>query len=74
MKNARPWDLLNPEKKNVPDHIYNERYTICKNCEFFIDITKQCKKCMCFMNFKCSLSNAFCPEGKWEVYLEKESK
>ena len=40
----------------------------------FIKKTKQCKKCMCFMNLKCALVFAFCPENKWEAYKEEEVK
>ena len=73
-RNAMPWDLLNPNRKHVPEEVYSERYEICKSCEFFIKKTKQCKKCMCFMNLKCALVFAFCPENKWEAYKEEEVK
>ncbi len=42
-----------------------EKYEICKKCENFISLTKQCKICMCFMPFKVKLKMNPCPEGKW---------
>lgn len=73
-RNAMPWDLLNPFVKYVPEEVYDNRYEICKNCEFFIKVTKQCNKCMCFMKLKCAYSHAYCPENKWEAYKEEEVK
>ena len=39
-----------------------ERYAICKSCPNFIDLTKQCKLCGCFMFIKCRLPNMQCPD------------
>lgn len=65
-KNARPWDLFNKKIGRVHKNIANERLDICKECPFFIKLTKQCTKCGCFMPEKVKLSNAFCPIHKWE--------
>jgi hypothetical protein len=73
-RNAMPWDLLNPNRKHVPEDVYSERYETCKSCEFFIKPTKQCSKCLCFMKVKCALTFAFCPENKWHAYTEEENK
>lgn len=61
-----PLSLLNPNTKTVDDIKHKERYDICQNCEFFIPLTKQCKKCGCFMNVKTKLHAAKCPMAKWE--------
>ena len=62
---TRPWDFLNPNVKYSPDEIANARYEMCKACPEFINITKQCKKCGCFMAAKTRLESATCPIGKW---------
>jgi hypothetical protein len=73
-RNAMPWDLLNPNRKHVPEDVYSDRLDICKSCEFLIKPTNQCSKCLCFMNLKCALAFAFCPENKWDAYVEEENK
>jgi len=70
MRNAMPWDLLNPNIKYVDEETYDNRYSICQNCEHFINLTKQCSKCFCFMNVKCAMDHAFCPEKKWGNFPE----
>jgi hypothetical protein len=62
---ARPWDLINTNTKYVDEDIANQRYNICKSCPEFINLTKQCKKCGCFMSVKTKLENSKCPIGKW---------
>jgi hypothetical protein len=62
--NAKPWDILNPDKKTSED-IYNNRMDICNNCEYLINMTKTCMKCGCFMTIKTKIDNAYCPIGKW---------
>ena len=61
---TRPWDMLNSEGKTT-DAIAQERYDMCLGCEHLIKLTKQCKKCGCFMNLKTKLAGAECPVGKW---------
>ena len=63
--NVKPWDLLNPNKPRSLDEIAEERFSMCKGCEHFIKLSKQCKKCGCFMNLKTKLEEATCPIGKW---------
>jgi hypothetical protein len=62
---TRPWDLLQPGSKTT-DEIANQRYDICKACPEFINMTKQCKKCGCFMSLKVKLADAACPIDKWQ--------
>jgi len=64
MKTVRPWHLLN-SSNYVDDQVSSARYEICLACPELIDLTKQCKKCGCFMAAKVKLSNATCPLGKW---------
>lgn len=42
-----------------------ERYNVCKNCPFFYNVLKTCKKCGCFMPAKTKLNFAKCPMRKW---------
>lgn len=61
---TRPWDLL--DKSNYTDQeTSSARYAICSECPELIELTKQCKKCGCFMVAKTKLINAKCPIGKW---------
>jgi len=62
---SRPWDILNPKTEYVEDEISNDRYSICKECSHFLNATKQCKLCGCFMIIKTKLEHASCPIDKW---------
>jgi hypothetical protein len=62
---TRPWDLLNPNTEFASDSLQERRYSICKSCPEFIDLTTQCKKCGCIMKLKTKLSAAQCPINKW---------
>lgn len=62
---TRPWDLLNPNADWVEKDIAEKRYSICVACPELIKLTKQCKKCGCFMFAKTKLQAATCPLGKW---------
>ncbi len=65
MSDAKPWDLLNPNKARSNEDISAYRMSICNQCPELIDLTKQCKKCGCIMLLKVKLENAKCPIGKW---------
>lgn len=58
-------DLFNPNAEKSKEEDSNARYDICKSCPELIKLTKQCKKCGCFMVAKTKLENATCPIGKW---------
>jgi hypothetical protein len=60
-----PLDILNPNTEWVDDNLYNERYSLCLSCPELINLTKQCKKCGCFMTVKSKMKIATCPLGKW---------
>jgi len=52
----------------VSEEIRNERYDTCKNCPFFIEDSKRCSECGCFMEAKTWIGgdpNALCPKKKW---------
>ena len=62
---TRPWDLVNPSTDWADKETSEQRYSICKECPELIRLTKQCKKCGCFMVSKTKLQAASCPLGKW---------
>lgn len=62
---TRPWDLINPNVPKAESSEAEQRYSICNSCPELIKLTKQCKKCGCFMAAKTKLENATCPLGKW---------
>lgn len=62
---TRPWDIVNPNVTWVDDETHDKRYQTCLNCPELIKLTKQCKKCGCFMYVKSRLEKAECPLGKW---------
>lgn len=66
-KPSRPWDMLNPEVGRVAEEVQKTRMEICNGCPFLFKISKQCRKCGCFMNLKTQLPNSYCPIGKWSV-------
>jgi hypothetical protein len=60
-----PLDMLNPMTRNADDKTTAARMDICLGCPELIKLTKQCKKCGCFMNAKTKLESAKCPIGRW---------
>jgi predicted transposase YdaD len=64
-RTVKPWDFLNPNTEYADEATSQERYSICKGCPEFINLSKQCKKCGCFMSAKTRLADATCPIGKW---------
>jgi hypothetical protein len=60
-----PLDLLNPKARKIDESHAQGRMDICKACPELIQLTDQCKKCGCFMQFKTKLEGAKCPLGKW---------
>jgi hypothetical protein len=62
---TRPWDVVDPGTEWVEESLSNERYSICQACPELIKLTKQCKKCGCFMTVKSKMKLASCPLGKW---------
>lgn len=62
---TRPWDLINGDADWATEEIAKQRYDICKLCPELIKLTKQCKKCGCFMVAKTKLEKATCPLRKW---------
>lgn len=64
IKPVRPWDLL-LKKERTEKEIRENRLNICRACPEFINLTKQCSICKCFMDQKVKLPDASCPLLKW---------
>lgn len=60
-----PMDIFNPETEWLDTEMSNARIAICKACPELIKLTKQCRKCGCFMAIKTKIEKASCPMGKW---------
>lgn len=62
---TRVWDMVNPNVERVSEEDAEKRFSICQQCPELLKLTKQCKKCGCFMAAKTKLAKATCPIGKW---------
>jgi hypothetical protein len=60
-----PWDIFDPNTVYLDKEKYKARLDICSSCPELINLTKQCKKCGCFMAIKTKMAHASCPLGKW---------
>jgi hypothetical protein len=60
-----PTDIFKSHTEWTSEESAFERYSICKGCPELIKLTKQCKKCGCFMIAKTKLEHSTCPIGKW---------
>ena len=47
---------------------FDERYSICKKCEF--NKLSICQKCGCFLKSKTKSEDSECPVGKWKTINE----
>lgn len=65
-KLAKPWDLVNKNIGRVSADVKQERLLACEGCQFFFKLSRQCRKCGCFMDAKAGLPHAECPIGKWK--------
>lgn len=59
-----PLDFFSGAPKADPE-LAEQRLNICKGCPELIKLTRQCKKCGCFMQVKSKMKLAVCPIGKW---------
>jgi len=64
LSQSNPLQLLN-KANYVEEEVAKMRYDICLECPELISLSKQCKKCGCFMVAKTKLKTATCPLSKW---------
>lgn len=60
-------------RAEVSEGIYNDRMSICRNCEFFKSDDVSCLKCGCYLETKCKWVEQECPEQKWLAETGKSS-
>ena len=49
----------------VPNEIYEDRISICKECVYYSKTLGKCKVCLCFMKIKARIAPMSCPENYW---------
>jgi len=47
--------------------VANERYTVCKSCQYFSTTIKSCAQCGCFMPVKVTIATMKCPMNYWST-------
>lgn len=47
------------------DEVIAVRIALCNNCEHLFKLTKNCKKCGCFVDLKTKMAQQKCPIDKW---------
>jgi len=57
----------------VPNNIYQDRISICRDCVFYFKPTGTCKDCGCFMKIKARLAPMECSQKKWEKTTKIET-
>lgn len=49
----------------IDKNIAQNRYNLCKQCEYFNSTITTCKQCGCIMKIKVKLKDSNCPINKW---------
>ena len=70
MDSVRPWDLLSDDMADAA--VIEHRMSLCRDCDKYISLTKQCKECWCIMPLKTKIAAANCPIGKWPSLLKED--
>ena len=50
----------------VPNEVYQDRISLCKDCVYYFKPTGTCKRCLCFMKVKARIAPMECPQGYWK--------
>ena len=58
----------------VEEKVRQERYEICKVCEYYTWQIKICQKCGCWLPAKTRVKSFSCPINKWGKDLSDEEK
>jgi hypothetical protein len=57
--------LCSPENIVAPGHVIAARVARCEGCRWFIESSRQCRLCTCFIDVKTLLAAESCPEHHW---------
>ena len=49
----------------APSDLAGKRLAICKTCEHYNSMLRNCGKCGCFLDVKTMMSGSTCPLMKW---------
>lgn len=55
------------EEIKVNEEIYEERLTLCKECDLLAD--GMCRACGCFVELRAALNKNACPYDKWAPHI-----
>lgn len=58
-------DEVTGKAEYVDEEIRKSRIEKCNSCSHLFSMTRQCKKCGCFIDAKAKYKKAFCPLSKW---------
>ncbi len=58
-------------KEKTPESAYENRLTICKNCDFLVGGT--CLKCGCYPEFRAAFIKNKCPVNLWQNERTKQN-
>ena len=64
------WEIIkktmeNEESLTVSDEIFEQRLSICKQCEYYDPSQTRCKHCGCWLGQKARWALDSCPIDKW---------
>lgn len=58
-------DVIRGKIKFSEKTLAEGRIEVCQRCDEFQKISRQCRKCGCFMDAKVKLLHSGCPINKW---------
>jgi hypothetical protein len=58
-------DAVTGNLERVTSEVKQSRLDVCKTCDHFKKISRQCELCGCFLDLKTELTRAECPIKKW---------
>lgn len=54
----------------LSEELSNERFNICKQCEFYDEKRAECTQCGCYLPVKTTDLGEYCPVDKWSADRE----
>jgi len=57
----------NPQPAQIyaTDVIFNQRLSVCKECDLYDSEQVRCRQCGCWLKYKARFKEGACPIGKW---------
>lgn len=60
-------DIATGRAEFASEPVFLKRLDTCTKCPDFAKLSKQCKKCGCFVYAKAKFKPSNCPNGFWEI-------